>query len=79
MTFKEFIHISEEASGTDKGLMGYPVASSTRVPSMGLPFKDFLGSVAGSKPRGPSAGAAGAGASPMGGQPMMMKKKMRKK
>jgi hypothetical protein len=50
MTFKEFIQ-SEEASGTDKGLMGYPVASSVHKPSDGMAFKNKLGGVAGQTPR----------------------------
>lgn len=68
MTFKEFIAMSEETSGSDKGLMGLPVASSVRKPSDGQPFKNFLGVAAGQTPRGPSGGAA----------PSMMKKKMKK-
>ena len=71
MTFKEFIRISEDSSSTDKGLLGYPVASSVRKPSDGMPFKDKLGSVAGQTPRGPSAG----GAQPTGAAPAFMKKK----
>jgi hypothetical protein len=71
MTFKEFIKIDEEQSGTDKGMMGFPLPSSVRKPSDGQPFKN-LGSVAGATPRGGSAsGGIGAG-------PMMMKKKMKK-
>ena len=71
MTFKEFIKIEEEQSGTDKGMMGFPLPSSVRKPSDGQPFKN-LGSVAGATPRGGSAsGGIGAGAGPM-----MMKKKM---
>ncbi len=74
MTFKEFIKITEEQSGTDKGLMGYPLPSSVRKPSDGQPFKN-LGAVAGATPRGGSAG--GAPAAPAGG-PLMMKKHMKK-
>lgn len=75
MTFKEFI-LSEEQSQTDKGLLGFPVASYLKKPSDGQPFKDILGSVSGAKPRGNTGGAMGA--APMGGSPMMMKKKMKK-
>ena len=71
MRFKDFIKFSEEASGTDKGLMGFPVASSVRKPSDGQPFKNN-GSVAGQTPR-PNTG--GGGASPMGA---MFMKKMKK-
>ncbi len=55
MTFKDFVRISEEVSGTDKGLMGFPIASTSRKPSDGIPFKDKLSSVAGQTPRGSSA------------------------
>lgn len=58
--------------GGDNGLMGFPVASSVRKPSDGQPFKDFLGPLAGSKPRG---GGGGGGAT----QVAMMKKRMAKK
>lgn len=71
MRFKEFIQISEEQSGTDKGLMGIPLASTVRKPSDGQPFKN-LGPAAGATPRGNSGGAG-----PMVG-PKMMKKKMKK-
>mgnify|MGYP000914859590 CR=1 FL=1 len=67
MTFKEFIQLSEEQTGSDNGLMGYPKASSIRKPSDGQPFKN-LGSVAGQEPRGNT-----------GGGLQMMKKKMNKK
>jgi hypothetical protein len=77
MTFKEFIRISEEASGTDKGLMGYPIPSQVRKPSDGLAFKEKLGCVAGQTPRGPSGG--GAGGAPGGAPPAMMRKSMKKK
>ena len=70
MTFKEFI-LSEEQSSTDKGLLGFPVASYLKKPSDGQPFKDILGSVSGAKPRGNSGGMGGS-------PPMMMKKKMKK-
>jgi hypothetical protein len=72
MTFKEFIKLSEEQSGTDKGLMGYPTASSIRKPSDGQPFKEKLTSIAGQTPRGNS-GGMGAGSSPL-----MMRKHMKK-
>ena len=72
MTFKQFFNLSEEQAmgggGGDNGLMGFPVASSVRKPSDGQPFKDFLGPLAGSKPRG--GGAT---------QVAMMKKRMAKK
>lgn len=64
MKFKDFIKISEEQSGTDKGLMGYPMASNVKKPSDGQPFKN-LGSIAGATPRGKTGGS---------GAPMMMKK-----
>lgn len=70
MTFKEFLRV-EEADGTDKGLMGYPVASAVRKPSDGQPFKQMLGSVSGQTPRGPSS----AGPGPAG----FMRKRMRKR
>jgi hypothetical protein len=78
MRFKEFIQISEEQSGTDKGLMGYPqpyFAATTsnnggrRKPSDGRPFAKNLTNNAGSNPRG---GAAGGGAP--AGAPQMMRK-----
>jgi hypothetical protein len=81
MRFKEFIQISEEQSGTDKGLMGYPQPyfaatpsnnGGRRKPSDGLPFKNLTNN-AGSNPRG---GAAGGGAP--AGAPQMMRKKMSK-
>lgn len=72
MRFKDFFR--EETSGTDKGLMGFPVPSTLDVPSNG-PGKKFpnLGSVAGQTPRGN--GGGGGGASPLGA---MFMKKMRK-
>jgi hypothetical protein len=80
MTFKEFLRLSEEASATDKGLMGYPIASEPHKPSDGLPFKDKLGCVAGQTPRGPNSSPAVPGGSPGAGpSPMMMKKKMKKR
>lgn len=72
MTFKQFIKLKEEQSGTDKGLMGYPVAYFAKKPSDGRPFKN-LSSIAGAQPRS-GGGAAGA----MGGMPRMMKKQMKK-
>lgn len=74
MKFKEFVKLTEEPSGGDNGLMGYPVASSVRKPSDGQPFKDKLGCVAGQTPRGPSGGGMGTG----GPSLMMMRKKMKK-
>ncbi len=68
--------MTEDAS-TDKGMMGYGIATALHKPSDGIPFKKYLSSVAGMTPRGPSGGA------PMSGGPMagaaFMKKKMRKK
>lgn len=73
MTFKEFIRITEDGAGSsDKGLMGFPVASSVRKPSDGQPFKN-LGSVAGQTPR-----PGGGGGGQMSAGPQMMKKKMKK-
>lgn len=80
MTFKEFIRLSEQGTGSDNGLMGLPVPSSVRKPSDGQPFKNLLGPASGQTPRG-GGGGGGAGAPPMGA-PMgaaMMKKKMKKK
>lgn len=75
MKFKDFI-MGEEQSGTDKGLLGFPVSYYQRKPSDGQPFANVLGSVSGIKPRAnsgsPTGGAMG------GASPMMMKKKMRK-
>jgi hypothetical protein len=82
MKFKEFIQISEEQSGTDKGLMGYFQSyyadtpnnnGGRRKPSNGQPFPTKLTTNAGSNPRG---GAAGGGAP--ASAPQMMRKKMRK-
>ena len=70
---EQFIKFQEEQSGTDKGLMGYPVASFARKPSDGRPFKN-LSSIAGAQPRGGGGSAGGA----MGGMPAMMKKQMKK-
>ena len=75
MKFKDFL-ANEEQSGTDKGLMGFPVPAGNHKPSDGQPFKDKLSSVSGMMPKGNSGGAMGA--QPMGGQPMFMKKKMKK-
>jgi len=74
MTFKEFIKIEEEQSGTDRGLMGFPVAYFARKPSDGRPFRN-LGPVAGAQPRG---GGGGGGTMPMAGGPKMMRKLMKK-
>jgi hypothetical protein len=71
MKFKDFIKFDEEQSGTDRGLMGFPLASTVRKPSDGRSFRN-LGPVAGATPRGGSGG----GGAPAG--PMMMKKKMKK-
>lgn len=52
MRFKEFLQISEEQSGTDKGLMGYGVPAKEtqgRAPSDGQPFADKLKSTAGAR------------------------------
>jgi hypothetical protein len=76
MTFKEFISISEEASQTDKGLLGFPVSYYQRKPSDGQPFANVLGSISGIKPRSNS--GANAGPAMGGSSPMMMKKKMKK-
>jgi len=73
MRFKDFIQFSEAGSGSDNGLMGFPVASSVRKPSDGQPFKNN-GPVAGQTPRGNTGGGGGMG----GGKPMFMKKKMKK-
>lgn len=73
MKFKEFIKIHEEQSGTDKGLMGFPLPYYAKKPSDGRPFKN-LGPVAGAQPRG---GGGSGNAMPTGG-PMMMKKRMKK-
>jgi hypothetical protein len=78
MKFKDYFRISEEQSGTDKGLMGFPVASSVRKPSDGQPFKNILGSASGQTPRGASGGGMAGGAAPAGGG-MFMKKRMKKK
>lgn len=84
MRFKDFIRMTEvagggAAGGGDNGLMGYPVASSVRKPSDGMPFKDKLTSIAGQTPRGPSGGGGGpAGGAPAGG-PTFMKKRMKRK
>ena len=68
MRFKEFFLMHEDgANGNDKGLMGFPLASSVRKPSDGQPFKQWLGSVSGQTPRGGGGGA--------GPPPMKMKKK----
>lgn len=75
MTFKEFILVSEEQSGTDKGLLGFPVSYYQRKPSDGQPFSNILGSVSGIKPRASGGSPMGA---PAGAAPMMMKKKMKK-
>ena len=72
MKFKEFIQIDEEQSGSDKGLMGYPMAYYARKPSDGRPFKNLL-SIAGANPRG---GGGGGGGVPAGAS--MMRKKMKK-
>ena len=77
MRFKDFIKFSEEASGTDKGLMGFPVASSVRKPSDGQPFKNN-GSVAGQTPRGNTGGAAGPGGPMPSMNAMFMKRRMKK-
>jgi len=78
MRFKDFIQLSEAGSGSDNGLMGFPVASSIRKPSDGQPFKNN-GPVAGQTPRGNTGGGAGGGAGGgMGANPMFMKKKMKK-
>ena len=83
MKFKEFIKISEEQSGTDKGLMGYPSPYFTstpssnggrRKPSEGMPFAKNLTTNGGSTPRGGGGGASGMQQQ----QPQMMRKKMRK-
>jgi hypothetical protein len=73
MTFKEFIHLTEVTGaigGSDTGLMGYGILPTTRKPSDGQPFAQFLSSIAGSK------GAAGIIA---GGAAKMMKKRMKKR
>lgn len=75
MTFKEFLKINEEQSGSDRGLMGFPVQYFARKPSDGRPFKN-LGPVAGAQPRG---GSGGGGAMMSGGGGRMMMKKMMKK
>ena len=72
MKFKEFIQIDEEQSGSDKGLMGSPMAYYARKPSDGRPFKN-LSSIAGANPRG---GGGGGGGVPAGAS--MMRKKMKK-
>jgi hypothetical protein len=74
MTFKEFIHLTEAfgaTGGDDTGLMGYGVPPTTRKPSDGQPFAQFLGPTAGSK--GAAAGAIAGGAA------KMMKKRMKKR
>ncbi len=68
------MRLSEEQSGTDKGLMGIPLASSVKKPSDGQPFKN-LSVAAGQTPRGPAAGGP-AGMAPGGLK--MMRKKMKK-
>jgi hypothetical protein len=73
MTFREFLLATEDASSTDKGLLGYPIPSEVRKPSDGQPFKDKSGSVAGGRPRPNSGGAGGASV------PVFMTKKMNKK
>jgi hypothetical protein len=75
MKFKEFIQIDEEQSGSDKGLMGYPMAYNARKPSDGRPFKNLL-SIAGANPRGGGGGGGGGGGIPAGAS--MMRKKMKK-
>lgn len=69
MKFKKFIKISEEQSGSDKGLMGAPLPPFVRKPSDGRPFRN-LGSFSGATPRG--------GGSSAGNAPMMMRKSMKK-
>ena len=79
MKFKEFLKLSEEQSGTDKGLMGYPQTYYIKKPSDGRPFKN-LAATAGMTPRGNSGGSTGdlGGMSSTENQPMMMKKFMKK-
>jgi len=77
MRFKDFIQLSEAGSGSDNGLMGFPVASSVRKPSDGQPFKNN-GSVAGQTPRPNGGGGGMGGGMGMGAKPMFMKKKMKK-
>ena len=74
--------MSEEASGTDKGLMGYAIPSEIKKPSDGVSGKEHLGCVAGQTPRGPSGGGGAggpAGAAPSGAPAAFMKKRMKKK
>lgn len=70
MKFKDYLKFDEEQSGTDKGLMGFPLAYFAKKPSDGRPFKN-LGPVAGAQPRGGAGGGAPAGK-------MMMRKYLRK-
>ena len=72
MTFKEFMQLSEEQSGSDKGLMGYGVPAKEtqgRAPSDGQPFADKLKS---------TTGARNQGGNPMAAGGIFMRKKMRK-
>lgn len=72
MRFRDFIK-NEEASGTDRGLMGIPKASSVRKPSDGQLFKNN-GPAAGQEPRG----GGSAGTAMPGSMPMFMRKRMKK-
>jgi hypothetical protein len=78
MRFKYFIQLSEEGGGSDNGMMGFNITSSTRKPSDGQPFKNN-GPVAGQTPRGATGGASSGmgGGMGMGAKPFM-KKKMKK-
>ncbi len=70
MKFKDFLKLSEEQSGSDKGMMGFGVQPLHK-PSDGQPFSKFLKSTAG-------AGYDGGGAAPKAGAPMFMRKRMKK-
>ena len=71
MRFKEFLH-KEESGGGDRGLMGGDPKPTGRKPSDGQPFARFLSDFIAAQ------GSQGGGMD-IGGQPMFMKKKMKKK
>lgn len=73
MKFKDFLKLSEEQSGTDKGMMGFGVQPLHK-PSDGQPFSKYTKSTAGSGNDGGSGGTGMGG----GSSPMFMKKKMKK-
>lgn len=72
MRFKEFLH-KEESGGGDRGLMGGDPKPTGRKPSDGQPFARFLSDFITAQ------SSQGGGGMDIGGQPMFMKKKMKKK